>query len=120
MRIQRRLMTLLILVFVTFAGFIYFQRIINLDKNSQLLKSELNAQSQQINSDIEIEGKLFQSLSVDYSFWDNMVSLASDKPGHLSANNLQFAQENIDTALTTFNATSAWIYNTNGQIVYSS
>ena len=120
MRIQRRLMTLLILVFVTFAGFIYFQRIINLDKNSKLLKSELNAQSQQINSDIEIEGKLFQSLSVDYSFWDNMVSLASDKPGHLSANNLQFAQENIDTALTTFNATSAWIYNTNGQIVYSS
>ena len=54
MRIQRRLMTLLILVFVTFAGFIYFQRIINLDKNSKLLKSELNAQSQQINSDIEI------------------------------------------------------------------
>ncbi|MEI6249444.1 MAG: ATP-binding protein, partial [bacterium] len=113
-------MTLLILVFVTFAGFIYFQRIINLDKNSKLLKSELNAQSQQIDSIIKIEGRLFQSLSVDYSAWDNMVSLASDKPGHLSATNLQFAQQNIDTGLNNFNANSAWVYNTNGQIVYSS
>ncbi len=120
MSIQKRLISLLILVFISFAAVIFFQRDINLNKNTKLLKNELNAQSQQISSDIRIEGRLFQSLSVDYSYWDNMVSLASDKPGHLSATNLQFAQQNIDTALTTFNATSAWIYNTNGQIVYSS
>ena len=120
MSIQKRLISLLILVFISFAAVIFFQRDINLNKNSKLLKNELNAQSQQISSDIRIEGRLFQSLSVDYSYWDNMVSLASDKPGHLSATNLQFAQQNIDTALTTFKANSAWIYNTNGQIVYSS
>jgi len=120
MSIQKRLISLLILVFISFAAVIFFQRDINLNKNSKLLKNELNAQSQQISSDINIEGRLFQSLSVDYSYWDNMVSLASDKPGHLSATNLQFAQQNIDTALTTFKANSAWIYNTDGQIVYSS
>ena len=120
MSIQKRLISLLFLVFISFAAVIFFQRDINLNKNSKLLKNELNAQSQQISSDIRIEGRLFQSLSVDYSYWDNMVSLASDKPGHLSATNLQFAQQNIDTALTTFKANSAWVYNTNGQIVYSS
>ncbi len=120
MRIEKRLFILLILVFISFGGVIYLQRTINLDKNSKLLNSELNAQSYQINSDIKIEGRLFQSLSVDYSYWDDMVALASDKPGHISSTNLQFAQQNIDTALTTFNANSAWIYNSKGQIVYSS
>ena len=67
MRIERRLFILLILVFISFGGVIYLQRTINLDKNSKLLNSELNAQSYQINSDIKIEGRLFQSLSVDYS-----------------------------------------------------
>ena len=119
MKIQGRLNIVLIAVFISVSIFIVFQRNSNLNKNGELLKGEVANQEEQITSDIESEGQLFKSLQVDYSFWDNMVSLAQDTPSKLTQDNLTFAKQNIDTALPTFKADAAWVYNTDGNLVYS-
>ena len=119
MKIQGRLNVVLLAVFVAVSAFIVFQRNSNLNKNGTLLTSEASNQEQQISADLESEGQLLKSLQVDYSFWDNMVSLAQDNPSKIATPNLTFAQQNIDTALPTFNADAAWVYNTNGDLVYS-
>ena len=119
MKIQGRLNIVLLAVFVAVSMFIVFQRNSNLNKNNSLLGGELAAQKLQVSADIESEGQLLKSLQVDYSFWDSMVSLAQDNPSKLDPQNLSFAKQNIDTALTTFKADAAWVYNLNGDLVYS-
>ena len=120
MKIQGRLNIVLLAVFVSVSIFIVFQRNSNIHKNGALLSNEVTNQEQQINADLESEGQLLKSLQVDYSFWDNMVSLAKDNPSNLSKTNYTFAQQNIDTSLDTFRADAAWVYNLNGNLVYSS
>ncbi len=119
MKIQGRLNIVLLAVFVAVSMFIVFQRNSNLNKNNSLLGGELAAQKLQVSTDIESEGQLLKSLQVDYSFWDSMVSLAQDNPSKLDPQNLSFAKQNIDTALPTFKADAAWVYNLNGDLVYS-
>ena len=119
MKIQGRLNIVILAVFVAVSLFIVIQRNSNLNKNGALLAGEVKNQEQQITADLESEGQLLKSLQVDYSFWDSMVSLAQDNPANLSKVNNTFAQQNIDTALPTFKADAAWVYNTDGKLVYS-
>lgn len=48
----------------------------------------------------------------DYTFWDEMARFAQ-KGGRT------WAVQNIDTALPTYKATGAWVYNLKGRLVYS-
>jgi len=119
MKLQTRFILLLLFIFLSLSGLVVLQRYFDVQRSQSLLTSELNSKKTLLGQDLASEGKTFEALQTDYSFWDSMVSLAKDNPKNLNANNLDFAHQNIDTALPTFGADIAWVYNTNGELVYS-
>ena len=119
MKLQTRFILLLLFIFLSVSGLVVLQRYFDVQRSQSLLTSELKSKKTLLGQDLASEGKTFEALQTDYSFWDSMVSLAKDNPKNLNANNLDFAHQNIDTALPTFGADIAWVYNTNGELVYS-
>jgi len=119
MKLQTRFILLLLFVFLSVGGIVILQRYFDLQRSQSLLTSELKTKKTLLSKDLAFEGKTFEALQTDYSFWDSMVSLAKDNPKNLNTKNLEFAHQNIDTALPTFGADNAWVYSTSGELVYS-
>ena len=119
MKLQTRFILLLLFIFLSVSGIVVLQRYFDVQRSQSLLSSELKSRKTLLSQDLASEGKTFEALQTDYSFWDNMVSLAQDNPKSINTTNADFAHQNIDTALPTFGADIAWVYNTKGQLVYS-
>jgi diguanylate cyclase (GGDEF)-like protein len=62
---------------------------------------------------VALKGETLRTLAYDYTFWDEMVDFAA-------TGDRQWASENIDTGLKSFNVQSAWIYRPDFSLVYSS
>ena len=120
MRLQSRFLLLLLLIFLSVGGILTLQRYYDGKRSQSLLSSELETRKKIIDKDLVSEGMTFRSLQTDYSFWDGMVSLAKDNYQNVNATNLSFAHSNIDTALSTYGADFAWVYNADGNLVYTS
>jgi signal transduction histidine kinase len=120
MKLQTRFALLLVFVFLVVGGIVYIQRDFDQQRSQKLLSSDLVKNQNLLENDIKSEGQKFQSLQVDYSFWDSMVALAKNPGPNLSPANLTFAQQNIDTGIQTYNTDAAWVYNSNGQLIYTS
>ena len=119
MRLQSRFVLILFLVFLSVGGILTLQRYYDGQRSQSLLSSELETKKKIVDKDLVSEGKTFESLQTDYSFWDGMVALAKDNYQNVSAANLSFAHTNIDTALSTYSADFAWVYAADGNLVYT-
>lgn len=60
---------------------------------------------------LDLRGASLHAFVSDYTFWDDMVRF-------VEAPDRSWAAENIDTALDTFDADSAWVYRTDGTLAY--
>ncbi|MFH1479442.1 MAG: CHASE4 domain-containing protein [Candidatus Omnitrophota bacterium] len=72
-------------------------------------KSELQ---ENFNEIIELKGKSMEVFANDYAYWDDMVSF-------VKAQDAQWAEENIETGLKTFDADAVWVYTADSTWVYS-
>ncbi len=61
---------------------------------------------------LDLKGASLRAFVSDYTFWDEMVQF-------VMAPNRRWAAENIDTGLGTFGADAAWVYRTDGSLVYA-
>ncbi len=57
-------------------------------------------------------GRPLEAYAYDYTYWNDMVSFVSNR-------DKQWAAENIDASLQTYNASGAWIYNENRALIYA-
>lgn len=111
MRLQARFLLLYIFLFGAVATLLIWQRNLDLDRSRFVLQNELRQRQGYFEKILNVEGQPLESLSVDYSFWDEMVTFVQKR-------NLKFAQNNIDTALETFKADAAWVYRPDRSLVY--
>ncbi|SYZ73075.1 putative Histidine kinase [Candidatus Zixiibacteriota bacterium] len=61
---------------------------------------------------IELQGQGLKDLAHDYSFWDDMVKFVKEPA-------IDWAENNIGTALTTFDIDAVWVYRPDMKLVYS-
>lgn len=61
---------------------------------------------------IDLTGKQLETLTDDYSWWDEMISFARNP-------DTSWAHDNILTGLGTFNASAAWVLDPAGSLIYS-
>lgn len=112
MKLQTRFFLLILVVFAIVLGLVFVQRYFDLQRIGTILDSSLNERKESFATSIDAEGELFKTLVRDYSFWDEMVDFVNTK-------NPEFAANNLDTGLDTYNANAIWIYSTSGKLIYS-
>lgn len=61
---------------------------------------------------LELKGNSLRTFAYDYTFWDEMVNFV-ERP------NKKWAEQNIDTSLSTYKVNAAWVFNTDFTQVYS-
>jgi PAS domain S-box-containing protein len=106
--------------FLLFIGTLVLLFLINLallwrsQKNleMQFFKESRGEKISQLNRIISLSGRRLEILTHDYSWWDEMISFVND-PDTL------WAQENLLTGLETFHAEAAWVFDIDGNLVYS-
>lgn len=113
MKLQVRFMLLVLFVLLSGTITIVVQHKVNIDRSQSVLISELSQRKQYFDSITTLESAPLQTLSEDYSFWDEMVSFVKTK-------NPSFAERSIDTSLQTFNVDGAWVYGPDGKLIYKS
>ena len=111
MKLQARILILFAVVFGVVAGGLVLERNFDLARTSYVLNHELAQHKQYSEKLITLQGQALQTISIDYSFWDDMVTFVKKR-------NLTFANDNIDTGIATFNADAAWVYRTDNSLVY--
>ena len=85
----------------------------NLKSVDGLFKSQQQEKETLFDSLNKLKSASLLSYAYDYSYWDDMVSLAQ------KGNTTGFAKQNIDPSLATYQANVAWVYNQNFSLVYS-
>ena len=103
---------IILAVFVVVIGFVLIQRGLEIERANRVLATTLEERKKSVDVSLESEGELFNTLSKDYSFWDEMVDF-------VKTGNKEFAANNLETGLETYKANNIWIYNTAGKLVYA-
>ncbi|MDB5178725.1 MAG: hypothetical protein JWN01_668 [Patescibacteria group bacterium] len=111
MKLQARFLLLYLFLFGAVASVIVLQRTLDLDRSRTVLQNELKQRQNYFEKISKVEGQPLETLSVDYSFWDEMVSFIKKR-------DLKFATDNIDTGLGTYNVDMAWVYRPDNSLVY--
>jgi signal transduction histidine kinase len=111
MKLQARFLILFMVLFALVGSLVALQRYFDLDRSKDVLQNELKQRKEYFAKLSELDGQPLKTLSVDYSFWDDMVDFVATR-------NLKFAQDNIDTGLATYGADAAWVYRLDGSLVY--
>ncbi len=113
MKLQLRFLLIITCVFVVVAGVLFIQHDFDLQRSQHILKNDLTQRKNLFVTLLNSEGSAFKTFSEDYSFWDDMVSF-------VKTDNIQFAQQNLDSGLSTFGADADWVYKPNGTLLYTS
>src|SRR6185369_16897332 len=111
MKLQARFLLLFAFLFGAVALLLILQRSFDLDRSRSVLQNELAQRHTYFEKITKVAGQPLESLSVDYSFWDDMVAF-------IKVRDLQFATDNIDTGLATYGADMAWVYRPDDSLVY--
>src|SRR4051812_14986148 len=111
MRLQARFLLLYAFLFGAVATLLILQRTFDLDRSHFVLQNELTQRQNYFDKITSVEGQPLESLAVDYSFWDDMVTFVKER-------DLKFAQDNIDSGLGTYGADVAWVYRPDHSLVY--
>jgi len=113
MRVQTKLILLLLIFSVIFATGRYFFQTFE-DKRMRLLFLEDNREkSIFFDSIVKLKGVSLETLAYDYTYWDEMVNF-------LHNNNMPWAQGNMDeNALRTYQTDAIWVYKRDFSLAYS-
>ncbi|MEI8338604.1 MAG: ATP-binding protein [bacterium] len=110
MKLQLKFMVLLVAFFMAGFGLLLIQRNFEIQRTQQLLNSELSQRQKFFENIVNLEGSALKQLSNDYSFWDEMVN-------YVKTTNPDFAKNNLDTSLGTYNVDTYAVYRPDGSIV---
>ncbi|MDD3274787.1 MAG: CHASE4 domain-containing protein, partial [Candidatus Omnitrophica bacterium] len=112
MKIRYKLVYLLFFLGFLFLFVFIIQETYEDFKSKELFKSVGAEQKYVFNKILDLKSGSLKSFAYDYSFWDEMVDFVKSPDE-------KWAHENIDTALETFGADAAWVYDRDGRLVYA-
>jgi len=113
MRVQTKLILLLLVLSITFIAGKYFFQVFEDKRMSALFKGDNEEKSATFDNLIKLKGESLKTLAYDYTYWDEMVNF-------LRNNDKLWAQKNMDeNVLKTYQADAIWVYKTDLSQAYS-
>ncbi|MFA5157320.1 MAG: ATP-binding protein [Candidatus Omnitrophota bacterium] len=114
MRVQTKVIILLLLLGVIFTASLLIHNRIGRRTLSLMLQQDEREKNDIFHKLLALKAKGMELFAFDYTYWDEMVNFVNDPQ-----NKKDWAAQNIETGLGTFNTDSAWIFNINGDLAYS-
>ncbi len=111
MSLKTRFLVLLGLVLAIFVGSFIAMRRVELHAIDRILKSTAEDRQENLDRIVDLVGEKLRTFSTDYSMWDDMLAFTRSRDA-------QWAAINIDAPLVTFDATAAWVFATDGSLIY--
>ncbi|MDD2679484.1 MAG: ATP-binding protein [Candidatus Omnitrophica bacterium] len=111
MRVQTKIIFLLFAIVIVFASSILLQGAFEKQRLITLFTNEEKEIQQVFEKILELKGSALNTLAYDYTHWDEMVKFTA-------SGDKTWAAENIDTALTPYNADVIWVFKLDGSLVY--
>lgn len=112
MRVQTKIIFLLLSIVMVFASSVLLQRLFEKQRLITLFSNEEKHMQLVFEKIVELKGETLNTLAYDYTHWDEMV-------GFLTSRDKTWAAENINTALPAFDTNVIWIYGFDGSLIYS-
>ncbi len=113
MKIQNRLISLVILLSIVFVGGRHAYQIFENRRIYLFFKEDNKEKKFFFDKVIELKEAGLATLAFDYTYWDEMVDFVHKK-------NMRWAEQNINaTTLKTYQADAIWVYRTDLSLVYS-
>jgi sensor domain CHASE-containing protein len=100
-----------IFCFMIVAGFV-LMKLSNQQKIDLLISEMQLGKATLLEKMIEFESKDLLTFTYDYTYWDDMVTFVKN-------GDKQWAKENIETSVSTFNIDYVWVYRPDLMLVYS-
>ena len=113
MKLQARFLLLFMALFAIIAVLVGWQQWFEKGRVRTLLENSLAEHKAYFAQIKSLDGQTLLSLSVDYSFWDEMVNF-------VTTGNQQFARDTIDAGLANYSADAAWVYKPDRTLAYYS
>lgn len=111
MKLQARFLLLFMALFAIIAALVGGQQWFEGGRLHTLLENELAERKAYFAQIRSLDGQTLLSLSVDYSFWDEMVDF-------VDSGDPEFARDTIDAGLSNYGATAAWVYRPDRTLAY--
>ncbi|MFA5157174.1 MAG: ATP-binding protein [Candidatus Omnitrophota bacterium] len=112
MRVQTKIIFLLFSIVIAFTSFILLHRAFEKQRLVTLFSNEEKQMRVTFEKIIELKGKTLETLAYDYTYWDEMSNF-------VSSGDKAWAAENINTALSSYDANAIWIYGPDGSLIYA-
>jgi PAS domain S-box-containing protein len=112
LKTRTKLLLLLAVAVVLCASIVISARLQEREKIRLIVRSERAKVGQDVTRYLGLVGARLEALAYDYSFWDEMVAFTKTK-------NPEWAQVNLGTTLSTFDADALWVTDTNMNLIYS-
>ncbi|MDD5661888.1 MAG: ATP-binding protein [Candidatus Omnitrophica bacterium] len=112
MRVQTKIIFLLLAIVAVFTFSILLERGFEKQRLVTLFSNEEKQIQQIFEKILELKGKTLNTLAYDYTYWDELTDF-------VASGDKTWAAENLDTALSAYNANIIWIYATDGSLIYS-
>jgi signal transduction histidine kinase len=111
-RIRTRLTLLLTLLVLAFVAVAFAIRILDVRRIRLLTSDRTREKTALFDRLVELQGKSCKVFSSDYSYWDDMVRFVKTRDSG-------WARENLDSGMTAYGASAAWVLTTDCSLVYA-
>jgi PAS domain S-box-containing protein len=112
MKIQSKLIILISIIIIIFAGGLVFTNQLEKERIASILQNRIEEKKALLKMAIELNGSSLQSYVYDYTYWDEMVNFAQKSSP-------EWAADNIEASLVTYKANVTWVYRADFSLVYS-
>ncbi|MFA4992015.1 MAG: ATP-binding protein [Candidatus Omnitrophota bacterium] len=111
MKISTKLTLLVFFLMFAFMCAFITQRKLEHDRLLVLLEEEHKNKENTFDKILKLRSQSLETLAYDYTMWDEMVDF-------VTTGDPEWAEQNIDISLVTYEADAAWVYNTSNSLVH--
>ncbi|MBX7150244.1 PAS domain S-box protein [bacterium] len=112
MTVQNKITALMLSIVVLMSLALYTMNNLDHKRFTYIRRNRANEKLQLLNHAIELKQKSLELFVYDYSYWDDMYEFTKTQK-------IEWAKQNIDAVLTSFNLQGVWIYGNKGELIYS-
>jgi PAS domain S-box-containing protein len=103
MKIQTKLIILISIIIIIFAGGLVFTNQLEKKKIASILQNRAREKKALLDLVAMLNGNSIKNLAYDYTYWDEMVDFVKNPSP-------QWAADNLETSLSTYNVNAIWIF----------
>ncbi|MBM3248053.1 MAG: hypothetical protein FJZ10_01310 [Candidatus Omnitrophica bacterium] len=112
MSLKKKFIILSVVMFAVLISGFFTQAFLEYRKASLIYEAETKENSIAIEGILKLKSSSLEGYAYDYTYWDEMVDLINKKDEN-------WAKNNLDASLDTYDANADWVYSTDLDLIYS-